>query len=929
MPIRHLSIKDSILTKLFRVVFAIYFIVTLVVTFIQMWNEYNHTRKDILGELQRVKTSWEPGLATIAWNFDLKALESSLQGLISFPVITGVTIEIQDNRGQIIGYREVGLTEGNVFINKEIKTSKMAQLYPDSGLKYEFDIIYSELNERVGKGTLYSSREIVLDRVKYGFVLILVNAVIKTAALWVIFLVVGRIILGKPLAQLIDLTQQINLDNLEQLKVDFNQKGYNELTIFAETLQKMIDKLLKARETLREYTKTLEKNNEELHQLDQLKDDFLARTSHELYTPLHGIIGIAQSLLEHPNESLSMNVRSNLNVLISSGQHLTALVNDILDFSKMKHQNLHLNIKAVDLRQVVEIVIQLSQPLLAGKSITLTNSIPLELPRVLADENRLQQICYNLIGNALKFTEHGGVEVLASVEGQYLEIIVADTGIGIANEHIDSIFDSYKQGDDSISRKYEGMGLGLTITKQLVELHQGNITVRSIEGVGTRFILQLPLAPSEAEPLPPPLEEVLLPPKADTTVQEVSETSEGFFTILAIDDDTTNLQIIANFLVSENYRVACVSSGQEALDWFQKQGKPDLILLDIMMPQLNGFEICQILRKDYAVGDLPIIFLTASHRRTDLETGFALGANDYLTKPFEKAELLARIHAHLLVLLARYQLMALRDYANRISEFKDHVQMLQLALAELKKTCQASEIFLLKDGQPGLHANTKFPFLNQKLSASQLNALGLADPTGVSVRNDLSKQDPLYEFYQRPSEVDFAGSHWAFLRPTAFNEYTLCLFREPHFHPFNELERQYMLSLLEQFRVLEKNIRTMLSDKLIRVLPEIQPYLDRITHISASAPYCNVYYENQRNPKLLRIAISSLDLYFPDDCLLKVHKSHLINPNRIFSIRKLLVDKHYQYEILLKTSNNFVSLRVGETFIPRLQQVYPQYFQNV
>ena len=206
----------------------------------------------------------------------------------------------------------------------------------------------------------------------------------------------------------------------------------------------------------------LRNQNAELKQMDRLKDEFLANTSHELRTPLNGIIGLADSLIKGAAGKLNYTAQQNLSLIVSSGKRLSSLVSDILDFQKIRSQQIQLKPQALDLSSLVDAVLTLSSPLTEGKTLQLIKNIPADLPPVLADENRLQQILYNLIGNAIKFTREGRVQIRARLQGDFMEITVQDSGTGIAPEHQTRIFDSFKQADASIEREYGGTGLGLS-----------------------------------------------------------------------------------------------------------------------------------------------------------------------------------------------------------------------------------------------------------------------------------------------------------------------------------------------------------------------------------------------------------------------------------------------------------------------------------
>ena len=410
----------------------------------------------------------------------------------------------------------------------------------------------------------------------------------------------------------------------------------------------------KARKRLQDYAIELENKNATLQKLDQLKDEFLANTSHELKTPLNGIIGIAESLIDGVAGKLSQQTLFNLSLIASSGKRLTQLVNDILDFSQLKHKKIELKIKPVGMREITDVVLMLSQPLIGSKSLQLINKIGPEIPPVDADENRVQQILHNLVGNAIKFTESGTVEVSAAVVNNMLEITIADTGIGIPADKLDRIFQSFEQADGSIAREYGGAGLGLAVTKQLVQLHGGDIHVESTIGVGSRLSFTLPLSEGKVESKPQEQISKVQELSATTVTSdehliygEALEPTEGAFKILIVDDEPVNIQVLINYLSLQNYAITQASNGMEALDVIHKGFQPDLILLDVMMPRMTGYELCQKIREQFLATELPVVLLTAKNQVSDLVEGFGAGANDYLTKPVLKNELLARIKTHI------------------------------------------------------------------------------------------------------------------------------------------------------------------------------------------------------------------------------------------------------------------------------------------
>jgi|GEM_PF-1541075 len=430
--------------------------------------------------------------------------------------------------------------------------------------------------------------------------------------------------------------------------------------------------------------------------MDELKDHFLANTSHELRTPLNGIIGLSDSLLGGAAGELTEPVAANLRMITASGRRLASLVNDILDFSKLRHDEIKLAIRPVDLRQLTELVLLTLAPMLGGKPLALRNALPDPL-FVSADENRVQQILYNLLGNAVKFTESGEVAVTAERDGGLWRIHIRDTGIGIAADQQEAIFDSFVQSDGSAARAYGGTGLGLPITKRLVELHGGRMWLESAEGAGSVFSFSLPAADDPAVAAGPAAAGEALPAaESGTLFQEPASEREaesawvepegagggaelaagpddeagagaGAFErgcdIMIVDDEPVNLQVLHNYLSLERHRVTQAGSGQMALDILDTGYLPDLLIIDVMMPRMTGFELCRRIRERFgSKTSLPILMLTAKDQERDVLEGFNSGANDYITKPVSRSELMARLRLHLQ--LARWN----RSLEERVAE---------------------------------------------------------------------------------------------------------------------------------------------------------------------------------------------------------------------------------------------------------------------
>ncbi|MDX1699855.1 MAG: ATP-binding protein, partial [Melioribacteraceae bacterium] len=258
----------------------------------------------------------------------------------------------------------------------------------------------------------------------------------------------------------------------------------------------------------RKELKTTKLRNEKLQQIDRLKDQFLANTSHELRTPLNGIIGIAESMIDGATGELPKKSIWNLGLITSSGKRLANLINDILDFAKLRNRQLVLQKTPVDIHSAANVVLELTKPLVTQKELDLVNDVPSNLELADADENRLQQILHNLVGNAVKFTDEGMVRITAERQNGHIKIDISDTGIGIPEDKFDTIFNSFEQADGSTAREYGGTGLGLTVTKQLVELHGGTIDVQSKVGEGSTFSFTLPTSKVDRKEYSPRVGEV-------------------------------------------------------------------------------------------------------------------------------------------------------------------------------------------------------------------------------------------------------------------------------------------------------------------------------------------------------------------------------------------------------------------------------------
>ncbi|MEX0965568.1 MAG: 7TM diverse intracellular signaling domain-containing protein [Pseudohongiellaceae bacterium] len=437
---------------------------------------------------------------------------------------------------------------------------------------------------------------------------------------------------------------------------------------------------------------------------EKIKDDLLANVSHELRTPLYGINGLAGTALAElrSNKENTDLVTQNLELIQASGDRLTKLVNDLLDFASAKEEAAYIKFRPVDLNSLSTLIIAICRPLVGDKKIDLRVDIDPDLPLVAGDEDRLQQILVNLTSNAIKFTYSGEVVISAEQTSEYnVTIKVRDTGIGIHKTDHETIFNTFEKLP-SQHLNASGIGLGLPLAKSMVELHRSELKVESELDLGSTFSFDLRVSLDQTRAIKPPSIHKQMIRRADYLQQANKKSdipklrSEQDITILVVDDDEINRVVMGQQL--DEYNVIKCSNGLDALTVVDGQ-KPDLILLDLMMPGLNGYEVCQKIRQKYSQIELPIILVTAKNHLEDLTQGFKTGANDYLAKPFHNEELRSRVENQLrLSLLHRVNEDNMRmrsqieSYARADSELRSSRFRLQQVLESINAGFIAFEL---------------------------------------------------------------------------------------------------------------------------------------------------------------------------------------------------------------------------------------------
>lgn len=403
----------------------------------------------------------------------------------------------------------------------------------------------------------------------------------------------------------------------------------NKLTAFSEdelsVFQILSDQIAVAIDNARAYEMS-QKAVDDMRELDRVKSQFLANMSHELRTPLNSVIGFSRVILKGIDGQINDVQEQDITAIYNSGMHLLTMINEILDLSKIDAGKMELQLEEINLSDVVNNVISNTAGLVKEKPIELVHKIPATLPALLADETRINQVLINLISNAVKFTEKGSITIEAAMSKSpsgkpEVLITVTDTGIGIAPEDQNKLFQRFSQVDDSPTRKTGGTGLGLSICRSLIEMHGGRIGLLSSEvDKGSVFFFTLPL------------------PEIKTN-ETLDQLKHGENVVLSIDDDPQVIALYERFLAANGYKVVALTDPELAV---QKaiELKPFAITLDIMMPQKDGWIVMQELKKNEQTRNIPILVCSILEEE---EKGFSMGASDYLVKPFASDDLVNAI----------------------------------------------------------------------------------------------------------------------------------------------------------------------------------------------------------------------------------------------------------------------------------------------
>ncbi|MGE5416378.1 MAG: ATP-binding protein [Acidobacteriota bacterium] len=456
-----------------------------------------------------------------------------------------------------------------------------------------------------------------------------------------------------PIELLTAKTREIASGNYEVM-LEINRN--DELGVLGNSFNNMIHTIrqynLHLEDLVRERTLQLQKAYEDLKELDQVKSDFFSNVSHELRTPLTSIVGFAkiirrridefvdpESQLDLVNLHKAMHkTHEDVEIIALEGERLTLLINDFLDLAKMEAGKLEWRSTPVDIGTIINRAVNATSPLFAAKNLALIIETEPNLPPVAGDADRLIQVVVNLLSNAAKFTEQGRVIVQARATDKEMIVSVIDSGIGIAPEDQSKVFDKFQQVGATLINKPQGTGLGLPICSQIIEHHKGRLWLESEYGTGTTFSFTLPLASDVDIPFEKTTYDELLS-RLQGTVEVIETSPQNPARVLVVDDDANIRRLLKIELELQDYQVIEAANGMEAISQ-ARTDHPDLILLDVMMPDINGFDVAAVLKNNSETAKIPIFIISVVE---DREKGYRIGIDGYFSKPIDTALLLEQI----------------------------------------------------------------------------------------------------------------------------------------------------------------------------------------------------------------------------------------------------------------------------------------------